>query len=227
MTSSLPDPIAAAQRFFGSAEFSSILTTVIFGTLFSSHALIRMLGNPGFSAMVATLVVAALLSAISQHREVSWSERIPLTVVVFVLWCALSVAWTSKTGATLSALNFQIGVALLGLYIGAFRDVIQMVRALGNALRVLLGVSLGLEILSGLLIDMPIVFLGIEGHLAQGGPIQGIFGSRNDLAFVAVIALITFGIEWRTRSVPPGLAWGSIVLATALLLFSVQPFKSA
>ena len=35
----------------------------------------------------------------------------------------------------------------------------------------------------------------------QLGPIQGIFGSRNMLGFVALIALLTFIVEWRTRIV--------------------------
>ena len=75
------------------------------------------------------------------------------------------------------------------------RDTIQLVRGLGDVLRVLLGVSLALEVLSGVLLDLPIVFLGIQGNLASLGPMQGIFGSRNQLGLIALIALITFSIE--------------------------------
>ena len=50
----------------------------------------------------------------------------------------------------------------------------------------------------------PSGFLGIQGNIAQLGPIQGIFGTRNLLGFVAVIALITFLIEYRTQSVRAG-----------------------
>ena len=57
---------------------------------------------------------------------------------------------------------------------------------------------------SGILLDMPFRFLGIQGNIAQLGPIQGIFGTRNLLGFVAVIALITFLIEYRTQSVRLG-----------------------
>ena len=58
--------------------------------------------------------------------------------------------------------------------------------------------------LSGVLLDMPFRFLGVQGNIAQLGPIQGIFGTRNLLGFVAVIALITFLIEYRTQSVRAG-----------------------
>ncbi|MFC5858922.1 hypothetical protein [Agromyces flavus] len=58
------------------------------------------------------------------------------------------------------------------------RDTIQIVRAFGDVFRVLLAVSLALEVLSGVLLDLPIAFLGIQGDIASLGPIQGIFGSR-------------------------------------------------
>jgi len=45
-------------------------------------------------------------------------------------------------------------------------------------------VSLALEVLSGVLIDMPIAFLGIDAHLAQGGPISGLLGNRNELGIM-------------------------------------------
>ena len=70
---------------------------------------------------------------------------------------------------------------------------------------------------------MPIRFLGIQGNIAQLGPIQGIFGTRNLLGFVAVLALITFLIEYRTQSVRPGVSIASVVLAGGLAALSDSP----
>ena len=111
----------------------------------------------------------------------------------------------------------------LAVTIAHVRDTLQTVRALGDVLRALLGVSLALEILSGLLLDMPITFLGIQGNIALGGPVQGIFGTRNLLGLVTVLALITFVIEWRTQSVSPGLAFFSVILAGSLAILSSSP----
>jgi O-antigen ligase len=116
-----------------------------------------------------------------------------------------------------------VAFGVLGVYVALMRDTIQIVRAFGDVLRVLLGVSIGLEILSGVLLDLPIAFLGIRGDIAGLGPIQGIFGSRNVLGFVALIALITFIIEWRTRSVQRGRAIASLVLASLCLLLAGSP----
>src|SRR5690606_3566520 len=76
---------------------------------------------------------------------------------------------------------------------------------------------------SGLLIDTPIPLLGIEGHLDEGGPIQGIMGSRNQLALIALLAAITFGTELRTKSVERGLGLWSLALAGTTMLFSQSP----
>src|SRR5699024_10742882 len=75
----------------------------------------------------------------------------------------------------------------------------------------------------GIIFDTPFVALGIEGLIANGGPIQGLFGSRNLLAFVAVVGLITFTIEWRARAIARHVATYSLILASLLLVLSGSP----
>src|SRR5690606_36524936 len=97
-----------------------------------------------------------------------------------------------------------LAYGFLAVVIAHVRDTLQTVRALGDVLRALLAISLGIEILSGILLDMPFPFLGVAGDIAFGGPIQGVFGTRNYLGFVTVVALITFLVEWRTQSISLG-----------------------
>src|SRR5690606_2985624 len=113
---------------------------------------------------------------------------------------------------TLTGWLTLLGFTVIAVTIGHVRDTLQTVRALGDTLRWLLTISLALELLSGVLLDMPLRVFGIEGRLALGGPIQGIFGTRNMLGFVAVIGLITFVIEWRTQSIGRPLGMYSIAL---------------
>jgi O-antigen ligase len=112
---------------------------------------------------------------------------------------------------------------VLGVSVALLRDTIQIVRAFGDVLRFVLVTSLALEIFSGLLIDSPIRFLSITGSLDSLGPIQGIVGSRNQLGIIAVIGIITFATELRTRSVRRGTSTGSITLAVLCLLLSQSP----
>ena len=112
---------------------------------------------------------------------------------------------------------------MLGIYVSLARDTIQIVRTFGNVLRFALALSLAVEILSGLLIDTPIHFLGVTGRIGELGPITGLVNTTDQLGLVAVVALITFATEMRTRSVQRGLAVGSLILGTVCLLLSRAP----
>ena len=80
-----------------------------------------------------------------------------------------------------------------------------------------------LEIVAGLLLDGPIRFLGIAGNLDDGGNIQGIFGGRNPLAVVSLVAIVTFVVEWRTRSVTRTVSIGSLAGAGLCLFLAGSP----
>lgn len=218
---------AAVTEFLGSARFNSALALAAVGTAFSTHAIRALIGWPGLLAALCVLVVLAAVSFVAQWRMVEWHGLLPLSLLAFVGWCALSVFWSSYQWATLGGAAYQIGFAFLAVYIALVRDAIQIVRLVGDVLRLLLGVSLALEVFSGLLIDLPITFLGIQGNIAQGGPIQGIFGTRNQLSIVALIAFVTFLVELRTRSVRPPLAAFSITLASLAILLAHSPVIAA
>ncbi|GGI47684.1 O-antigen ligase [Agromyces flavus] len=214
---------SALREFAGSARFAQSLTLIAIALAFSTHAIRSMIGWPGLLAALATLIVLCGLSLVARWRAVEWYGILPLTILVFVGWVAASVIWSNAPVATLVRVGYLIAFGVLGLYVALMRDTIQIVRAFGDVFRVLLAVSLALEVLSGVLLDLPIAFLGIQGDIASLGPIQGIFGSRNLLGFVALIALLTFIIEWRTRSVQRGRAIASLVLASIALLLAGSP----
>ena len=166
-------------------------------------------------------------SLVTRWRAIEWYGILPLSILVFVGWCAASVLWSAPGSAApgLTALRvlYLIAFGIVGVYVALMRDTIQIVRAFGDVMRVLLGLSIGLEVLAGILIDAPITVLGIQGDLARLGPIQGIFGSRNMLGFVALIALLTFIVEWRTKILPRGRAIASIALASLCIAFAGSP----
>lgn len=225
MTVSRVSSASLVLAFFGSRAFSAALATTVIGTAFAVHLIKSTMGVGGWVGIVVGLVVLAALSLFAQRRELEWHGLLPISLILFVLWSAVSIIWTHYQAATAVGVAYQLGFAFLGIYVALVRDLIQIVRALGDVLRVLLTVSMALEILSGILIDLPIKFLGILGNLDQAGPLQGIFGSRNMLGFIALVALVTFAIELATRSVQRGLAVYSLVLAAALVLLSGSPIS--
>jgi exopolysaccharide production protein ExoQ len=219
-------PVGVTE-FLGSARFNSVLSLVAVGVGFSTHAIRALIGWPGLIGALSVLVVLASLSFIAQRTLIEWHGLLPISILLFVGWCALSIVWSDYQWATLAGVVYQLIFAFLAIYIALVRDAIQIVRVVGDVLRVLLTASLALEVLSGLLLDLPIRFLGIQGNIALGGPIQGLFGSRNQLSIVALIAFVTFLVELRTRSVRPPTAAASITLAVLCILLAHSPVIAA
>ncbi|KQM84700.1 O-antigen ligase [Agromyces sp. Leaf222] len=211
------------RDFVGSARFAQALSVAAIGTALSTHLIRSLIGWPGLLAMLACLLALCAVSLVARWRAVEWYGILPLTILVFVGWCAASVLWSTTPTTSAIRVAYLIAFAVLGVYVALMRDTIQIVRAFGGVTRVLLGVSILLEVVSGILLDVPIVFLGIAGDITTLGPIQGVFGSRNLLGFIALIGLLTFIVEWRTHILSRGLAVASITLASFCILLSGSP----
>lgn len=213
----------AVREFVGSARFAQALALIAIGLAFSTHAVRSLIGWPGLLAALGGLLTLCAASLVTRWRAIEWYGILPLTILVFVGWSAASVLWSNAPLASSVRVAYLVAYAVLGIYIALMRDTIQIVRAFGDTFRLLLGASLALEVFAGILVDQPIRFLGIEGNIAALGPIQGIFGSRNLLGFVALIALITFIVEWRTHIVSRTRTIFSIVLAALCIVFAGSP----
>jgi len=218
------NPTAAALfHFFDSARLSAALSTAIIATGFLAFFIRTLIGWAGLIAILATLAVLAAAALAARRDSLEWRGILPLSLLFFIGWSALSIFWSQYQWSTLGGLAYQAVFAGLAVFVALTRDLIQIVRAVGDVLRVVLMLSLALEILSGVLIDVPIRFLGISGDIAYFGPIQGVEGTRNQLGLVALLALVTFGTELLTKSVRRGVGIGSIVTAGATVLLSQSP----
>ena len=213
----------AATEFLGSAPVASAIATAAIGTGILSWAIHHLIGWAGLITIVALLVAMAGLSLWARRDTLDRTALLPVSLIVFLSWAALSIAWSQYQWATLGGLAWLAAYTILGAYIALVRDTIQIIRIFGDVLRLVLIMSLALEVLSGILIDAPIHFIGIDAHLAQGGPISGLLGNRNELGVLAVIGGITFTIEWRTKSIQRSLGIASIVLASITLLLTKSP----
>ncbi|MFC4140301.1 MULTISPECIES: O-antigen ligase [unclassified Microbacterium] len=210
-------------RLLASAEFARAYTIAVLIAVFGSFAIERLSSPLTLATVIVSLAVVGVAVLFARRDELSLLRLAPTSLLGFLALALLSVVWSTDRSDTLAGWASLLGYAVLAIAVGHVRDTLQTVRAIGDTLRWLLVVSLSLEVLSGILLDVPFERLGIEGALASGGPIQGIFGTRNMLGFVAVIALITFVIEWRTRSVSTPVAVGSVALGAFLALLSASP----
>ena len=215
--------LEATYAFLSHGKFARALSVTILATAFGVHLLRATMGWAGLNTLLVTQIQLVIMMMLARRRMISWSHFIPVSLALFMGWCLLSLLWSTYFQATWTGIAYQIAFAVLGLALAATRDTIQLIRSVGDVLRVYLGLSLVLEIVSGILLDAPIRFLGISGNLAQAGSIQGIFGGRNPLAVISLVALVTFFVEWRTRSVSRKVSVGSLMGASLLLFFAGSP----
>ncbi|TAL45232.1 MAG: exopolysaccharide production protein [Salinibacterium sp.] len=210
----------ATLEFAANPSVAAALSLCIVGTAFGSHLIESLIGSAGLIGIVATLVVLSVLVLVARWGTFEWQWLLPISLLVFLAWCALSTFWSSYQWQSVGSVCAQFALAYLGIFVAVARDVIQIVRAFGDVLRAVIGLSLAIEVLAGLLIDSPIRFLGVAGDLAEGGPIQGIMGTRNQLSLIAILAIITFIIELTTHSVRRGVSGASIAAASLTLLLT-------
>ncbi|WP_243076962.1 O-antigen ligase [Microbacterium sp. SS28] len=206
-----------------SAALARAFSLAVFGAVFGAVAIERLAGRVTYATIVTGLCVIAIGMLVARRREISLLRLVPTTLVLFVGWVAASIFWSSDQTRSFWSWLSLAGLTILAVTIGHVRDTLQTVRSLADVMRVLLSVSLALEVLSGILLDTPLKFLGIQGNIAALGPIQGIFGTRNLLGFAAVLALVTFLVEYRTQSVRPGVSLYSVVLGGVLAVLSDSP----
>lgn len=215
--------LSAWIGFSAGGRFSQALATAIVLFAFGEPTVRVLVGTAGTWAVLVTLVVLAGLSLLGQRYRIEWHGVLPLSLLAFIGYCGLSVLWSEYSWVALRGFAETLGFVGLGLYLALGRDLVQVIRACGDAFRILLVVALALEVLSGLVIDVPFPAFGIHGDIAYGGPIQGIGGTRNVMGFIAATALVTFVVEYLTRSVPHWRAIGSTALAVVTLMLVQSP----
>lgn len=216
-------PRRAVLEFLRSSSLAAAFATTAIGALFSTHLIRQLMGDAGYGAVITGLCVLGGAIFVARRREVRAFEIMPTTLLLLLLWLLLTMFWSRSMLGTIGGWMQLAAPTFLAVVVAQFRDTLQTLRATGDVLRVLLTGSLLIEILSGILLDLPVPFLGIAGNLAEGGPIQGLFGTRTMLGLVTTIALITFLVEWRTKSVAPGVSVYSVTLASLLALFTASP----
>ncbi|MEO6116340.1 MAG: O-antigen ligase family protein [Pseudolysinimonas sp.] len=223
-----PVPAASSRRgllvsIAGSARLAHALATVGVALGAAAFFLQRTLGWAGFLAAIVVALVLMVLSFLARQDEVRWRALLPISLLAFLVWSTVSLIWSSYQWATVAGLIYLFAFTLIGLFVAISRDTIQIVRAFGDVLRVVLAVSLGIEIFSGILIDMPLPFLAVHGNLGTLGPISGIEESRDQLGLVAIIGAISFATEHRTRSVQRLTSVLSLVLSGLCIVLTQSP----
>lgn len=185
----------------------------------------------GWGAIILLLAVA--WGVVAVRSQMPWRGT-PIALVAFGALCVVSTVWSNYPLVTaLGALTTVLTIGG-GVIMARTLDLGQVLRALGVALRWVIGLSLGFELVVATVVRAPVLPLWVsyEGEIPRayfwsraelfevldGGRIQGIVGNANLLGFAALLAVIVFSVQLVDRRVGQAAGWGW--LAAAVLAFA-------
>lgn len=199
------------------------LTVALLVAGFSGDLFRYTVGWPAYAVLVVVLTALAIV-VIKRRKPQMRILHLPYLLLGFAAWCWCSALWSRYPAETLLAATIQLITVVNALMMAVSLERFQFLRALGVAMRGLIYGSLAFELLAAILAPngvLPPIYLhtdtlsrllgegapstpdSIPGsfywtHSAMfiGGPVQGLMGNRNLLAFVAVLAIIATAAEW-------------------------------
>ncbi|MFN4000509.1 O-antigen ligase family protein [Microcella sp.] len=194
------------------------LAAVTFFTLLAGDAWRNSISWYGWGAVVV-LIVAGWIAVAVEHRVDL--RRIPIALGAFAGLAALSIVWSAYPSASAIGIPLTLATMLVGVVLAHTVPLDQVLRALGVALRWILGLSLAFELFVAAVLRRPVLPLWVDydepvprafywsrALLFEGGRIQGIPGNANLLAFAALLGVIVFGIQLAERRVGRAAGWG-------------------
>ena len=154
---------------------------------------------------LGTLATIAFLFAFDARPTF---RRIPEPLALLVLWMGFSAVWSQYRPQTILSFSLQVASVLFALFLANQFGWRQLLNVLSNTVRFVLVASLLFEIYAAITGPVEPIFpnyegdppapayLWSQGNLFEGERIQGIVGNANLLAFVAVLGLLLFLIEF-------------------------------
>ena len=179
-------------------------------TLMAGDAVRYSTGWWGWGAVLVILFVASMTLFIRSHPMTTVRE-VPWTLWAVFAWMALSIIWSAYPAVTVLALVAQIATTAFALFLVACFSWRHLLRIFANVIRFILATSLLFEFVAAAIIQGPIApifknysgekppasaFYWTQGHLFDGERIQGIVGNSNLLAFIAMLGVVTFAVEF-------------------------------
>ncbi|MGW8484245.1 O-antigen ligase family protein [Microbacterium sp. NPDC055903] len=190
--------------------------------VFAHAAVYNLVGAVGAGVVIlvislATAAIGAPMLARSRPHAFPW-RRLPWVALGYVSLALVSVAWSHWRLPTVITWVLLAAITVNALFIAYALSWQEIIRALASAFKWILGLSLAFELWAVLVVHGPILpnfvtlpagdidpqWYWVRANLFDGGRLQGIVGNANLLAFIALFALVAFGVRlaagarWRT-----------------------------
>lgn len=210
-----------------------VLATLTLFTVLAGQFWRNLLGWWGFGAVVVLIAIAAGITLVRLRPKRMW-RPFPKSLLAFLGLATLSILWSFYPLASLAGVTAQWVTALGAVFLALCLSWDELLRALGAALRWVLGLSLLFELIVGVIVRHPVLpfwvdygtekvpqaFYWSRALLLRGGPIEGIVASRNLLGFFALLAVIVFAVQLAAGTVKHRWGIGWLVFALGMLVLT-------
>jgi len=211
------------------------LGTWTFIVTFSGQGLRNVVGWWAFGVIAAISGVVLFVVFMREGHRVPL-RALPPVASAYTILCMASVIWSHYPRETILAGLLMAATTAAGILLACGLSLRELTDALSRALETTLVLSLLLELYVALVLrhplipvymddwgDVPPSYIWVEGKILQGGPIQGVVGNRNPLAFIALLTLLCVAVRWRDHR----LRFISLMLWTALSVATLALTDSA
>jgi hypothetical protein len=188
-----------------------------------------LIGWHAFGVLAAIAVVAATVFIVRNPDRVL-VKRFPIPLALLLLWMSLSVIWSNYQLITLGAVVVQVATTVIAVFFAVQFDLRQLLNIFANTIRVVLILSLLIELLAAITgpIKPPFAnfegdeppapaYWWVQGNLFQSERIQGFVGNANLIAFVGVLGLAVFFVEYLVSAKNQRIALASMVAAAGFI----------
>ncbi|WDH79831.1 O-antigen ligase family protein [Microbacterium esteraromaticum] len=181
-------------------------------SVFAHTAIYNLVGPVGAVIVMIVLTLAALaiwIPAIvrGQPSVFRW-RRLPWVALAYGALALVSTFWSRWPGATLLTWLLLAAVTVTALFVATVLTWNEIARALSTTMKLILGLSLLIELWVALVRHEPLLpnfveipesgidphLYWVRGNLFNDGRIQGIVGNAHSLAVMCLFALIVFAV---------------------------------
>ncbi|WP_378147439.1 hypothetical protein ACFJGV_05475 [Cnuibacter sp. UC19_7] len=185
-----------------------------------------LLGVWGYLGLAGLLVV---VTAVHLTRTRLWRNlpvmRLPKTLLLYVLVLLVAIPFTQRPGEDALVVFAQLAGLVVGLFLAAGLTWPVLLSALTRAFIFLIAFSLLFELVVAVFVRQPVHPLvpregepvWTYGALFREGHIQGLVGSSPALGFIALLLVITVGVQWAQSLRPTASAVIWLVLGAATI----------
>jgi O-antigen ligase len=200
----------------------------------AGDALRYSIGWWGWGSVLVILLSISLYLFAKQQPSVTLRE-VPWALWAVLGWMTLSIIWSAYAAVSALAVFSQLATTAFALFLVGMFSWRHLLRIFSNVIRVILASSLIFEFIAAAIIRGPIApifknyegdkppaeaYYWIQGNLFDGDRIQGIVGNSNLLAFVAMLGVITFAIEYAIIGTKRWISAVSLVAAFGTILLA-------